>query len=285
MPRLTTNRLAWLARLLWLVAAVIPNDLIDSLPQNSTALRFTLAAEFWVLWATVTIALWVYHPLSLTAARCLAPVITAYLFGGVATTDTVAMAIASATCALLTCLIIFNADYGATHVQAGAYGDESRFLLRVPVPLILPVGIAYLLLIATVVFTPLWIADQRWALGGAGLVAGAVLLWKIAPRMYQLSRRWLVFVPAGVVVHDPTLLNEVLLLRRHEVASIALAPADTQAIDITGFTRGVPLEVQLREMTDVRLTPFASRLLKTTDALHVRAFLVAPSRPARVLAK
>ncbi len=279
------NQLAWLARLLWLVAAIIPNELIDSLPQNSTALRYALTAEFWTLWAIVTIALWVYHPLSLTIARCLVPVVTVYLFVEIATADIVAVAIASATCALLTSLIIFNADYGAIHVRAGAYGDEQRFLLRVPAPLLLPVAIAYLLQVGTFVLTPLWFADQQWVLGSAGLVMGAILIWKIAPRLYQLSRRWLVFVPAGVVLHDPTLLLDVLMLRRSEVESIALATADTQAFDLTGFTSGVPLEVQLREMTDVRLTPFASRLLKKADALHVKAFLVAPSRPARVVAQ
>ena len=285
MPRLTQNQLAWLARTLWLITAIIPNDLVDSLPQHSAALRFTLTAELWMLWVIVTIALWVYHPLSLTIARSLAPVITVHLFVGIGDADTVAMAIASATCALLTCLIIFNADYGAIHVQAGAYGDEQRFLLRIPAPLMLPVGIAYLLLVVTATFTPLWFANGQWIPGGMGLVVGAVLLWKVAPRIYQLSRRWLVFVPAGVVVHDSTLLSDVLMLRRHDVVSIALAPAATQAIDFTGLTWGVPLEVQLREMIDVRLTPLAARLLRTTDALHVKSFLVAPTRPGHVLAQ
>jgi hypothetical protein len=49
------------------------------------------------------------------------------------------------------------------------------------------------------------------------------------------------------------------------------------------MTRGVLIEVQLREMTDVRLTPLAAKLLKTVDALHVKAFLVAPTRPASLL--
>ncbi|MEK7410948.1 MAG: hypothetical protein AAB327_06140 [Actinomycetota bacterium] len=285
MPRPTTNQLAWLARLLWLVAAIIPNDLLDSLPKDSAALRYTMTAEFWTLWSIVTIALWVYHTLSLTLARCLAPLITVYLFIGISGATTVPAAITSATCALLTCLIIFTADYGAVHVQAGAYGDERRFLLRVPVPLILPVGLAYGLLVALSALTSWWLADKQWVPGGVGLVIGALMLWKLAPRIHQLSWRWLVFVPAGVVLHDPTLLSEVLMLRRHDVASIALAPADTQAIDLTGYTKGVPLEIQLREMTDVRLTPFAARLLKTTDALHVQAFLVAPTRPALVLTK
>jgi hypothetical protein len=57
-----------------------------------------------------------------------------------------------------------------------------------------------------------------------------------------------------------------------------LALEGSAAIDLTGMTRGVPIEVQLREMTDVRLTPLAAKLLKTVDALHVKAFLVAPAR-------
>jgi hypothetical protein len=48
------------------------------------------------------------------------------------------------------------------------------------------------------------------------------------------------------------------------------------------MTRGVPIEVQLREMTDVRLTSLAAKLLKTVDALHVKAFLVAPTRPTAI---
>lgn len=276
-PRLATNQLVWLVRVLWLVAAVIPNNLVDSLPQHSAALRYTMTAEMWTLWALVTVALWVHHPLSLTVARCIAPVITVYLFVGIGDANTVAFAIASATCALLACLIIFNAEYGTINVQAGAYGDERRFLLRVPAPLMLPVGFAYVLLVVAGTFTPLWLADGRWIPGGVGLVVSAVMLWKVAPRIHQLSRRWLVFVPAGVVLHDPLLLSDVLMLRRNDVASIVLAPADTQAVDLSGYTWGVPLEVQLRAMTDVRLTPLAARLLKTTDVLHVQALLVAPS--------
>lgn len=274
-----------MARVLWLVAAIIPNDIVDALPQQSAVLRYTMNTEFWTLWVIVTIALWVHHPMSLTLARCLAPVVTVYLFVGVGNTNDMAMAIASATCALLTCMTIFNSNYGATHVQAGAYGDEQRYLLRVPAPLMLPVGIAYLLLVIAAVFTPLWFADGQWALGAAGLIVSVLLMWKVAPRMYQLSRRWLVFVPAGVVLHDPVMLGDVLMLRRHDVVSIALAPADTQAADFTGYTWGVPLEVQLREMVDLRLTPLAARLLKTTDVLHVQAFLVAPTQVSRVLTR
>ena len=64
---------------------------------------------------------------------------------------------------------------------------------------------------------------------------------------------------------------------------MGLALEVSEALDLTGMTRGVPIEMQLREMTDVRLTPLAAKLLKTVDALHVKAFLVAPIRPASLL--
>jgi hypothetical protein len=98
-----------------------------------------------------------------------------------------------------------------------------------------------------------------------------------------MSRRWLVKVPAGWVVHDDVVLSENMLIKTHEVMSMNLALEGSEAIDLTGMTRGVPIEVQLREMTDVRLTPLAAKLLKTVDALHVKAFLVAPTRPASLL--
>lgn len=243
-----------------------------------------MTVELWTLWAIVTIALWILHPLSLTVARCVAPVIAVQLITGVGDAETIGWAIAGAICAVLATLVIFTSDYGNLHVQAGAYGDERRSLLRIPVSLFVPVGIAYLLLVAAVTFTPLLFADRQWVLGGVGLVVSVVLMWKVSPRMYQLAKRWFVFVPAGIVIHDPTMLSEVLMLRHGEVVSIALAPAGSQAIDLTGFTRGIPLEVRLREMIDVRLTPFAARILKTTDALHVHSFLVAPTRPTQVLA-
>jgi hypothetical protein len=85
------------------------------------------------------------------------------------------------------------------------------------------------------------------------------------------------------VIHDDVVLQENLLIKKHAINSLDRARADCEALDLTGLTRGVPLEVQLRDMIDVRLTPLAARLNKTDDALHARALLVAPSRPLDVL--
>ena len=61
-----------------------------------------------------------------------------------------------------------------------------------------------------------------------------------------------------------------------------LAPATNEAVDLSGITHGIPLEISLREMTDVRLTPLLSKFTKTVDALHVKQLLVAPSQVHRV---
>jgi hypothetical protein len=56
-----------------------------------------------------------------------------------------------------------------------------------------------------------------------------------------------------------------------------MAPADTEAIDLSGVTRGIPIEISLRELTDVRLSPLLSKITKTVDVLHVKQLLIAPN--------
>ena len=62
------------------------------------------------------------------------------------------------------------------------------------------------------------------------------------------------------------------------IIAINFALADSDALDLSGMTRGVPIQISLREMTDVRLSQLGARLLKTMDVLHVQAFLVATTR-------
>ena len=59
------------------------------------------------------------------------------------------------------------------------------------------------------------------------------------PIGHTLARRWLVFVPTGVVVHDPLALAEPVLLRRADVRSFGPAPADATALDLTRGALGL----------------------------------------------
>ncbi len=109
-------------------------------------------------------------------------------------------------------------------------------------------------------------------------LAGAVLL---GPRWHRLSLRWFVLVPAGVVVHDPVVLADTFPLRTAQVASIRLAAADTEAADLTGPASGYAVEVATTESVTAvfAFTPAEPN----GKAIHLRSFLIAPSRPGRAL--
>ena len=125
------------------------------------------------------------------------------------------------------------------------------------------------------------LAAQQWAGGALVALLAVGLSVLLFPRFHQLSRRWLVLVPAGVVVHDPTVLVDTLMVTKPNVAGLRLAEADTEAADLSGPAAGHLVEVSLNEMETVVFA--GTRAKPAGTALHVQSFLVAPSRPGRVL--
>jgi hypothetical protein len=242
-----------------------------------------VTVQTWVIWSIVALATWVLHPVSLTTIRIFAPLVVVRLAIGVPLGDFAPLGIIAIVAAAGAMLFTFSAEYGHRHVQAAAYGAEVRHLLRVPTPLVAPTLLGWLFIAATLGAAPLLLATQNWPIGIPLAVVALLALWRLVPRLHRLARRWFVHVPAGWVVHDDVILQENLLLKKHTITSLDRALAGSEALDLTGLTRGVPLEAQLRDMIDVRLTPLAARLNKTDDALHARALLIAPSRPLDVL--
>ena len=233
-------------------------------------------------WVVGVAAMAVPAVVSLTAVRIVVPmsipVAVITLFAGAERLDGLMFLATSA----LATLIALSAELGRTFVQASAYGEEDRHLLRPPVAYVAAAVVAWALCAALMILAPLLLADGRWvsgAVAGLGAFALAVFGW---PRWHRLSRRWFVLVPVGVVVHDSLVLGETLMLRRQELARIRLAPADTEAADLTGPASGHAVEISTHESETVFLavTPKQPR----GAALHLRACLVAPSRPGRALA-
>ena len=260
--RLLTH-IAWPVRVLWIAFALAPNG-------------FGIVA--WILWAVVAIGTWIHHPISLTTVRCLAPIVVFYSAVYALSESLSSLNIAVVTCGIISLMLMFTADYGSAHVQAGAYGNERRFLLRIPAPVVLPTLITWALFATVLVVLENAVQSENDVLGIPLLLALIAMSWKFAPQMHRLSKRWLVRVPAGWVVHDDLLLAENLLVRSHNLVAINFALANSDALDLSGMTRGVPIQISLREMTDVRLSQLGARLLKTMDVLHVQAFLVATTR-------
>ena len=103
--------------------------------------------------------------------------------------------------------------------------------------------------------------------------------------LHRLSRRWIVLVPAGFVLHDHLALAEPTLLQRSGLLWIRAAPVDTDALDLSQQARGLALEVMCREPHDV--LPAGRGRSSGGRAVEVRsidAFLCSPVRPDVVLA-
>jgi hypothetical protein len=272
----------WGPRIFWLTVGLAGAWSIgDAVEGRSAAVRATVMIGAWLIWGIGVVALVVPSTLGLTMTRMLGAVacgaaVTSWVAGASPTSGAIFVA-----CALIFGLLAGGAEFGQQCVQASAYGDEHRFLLRPPAAFLPPVVIAGVVWLATVLAGPLLLAARQWVIGGVAAVVAVTLTWLLLPRFNALSRRWLVLVPAGVVVHDEVVLGETLMVSRSDLVSIELALAGTEAADLTGPAAGHAIEVSLRSMATVLLAP--AKDAPRGKALHVQSFIVAPSRPGAVL--
>jgi hypothetical protein len=185
--------------------------------------------------------------------------------------------------ALVATVLVGAGDTGQVYVQSSAYGDERRFPLRPPLGYLVAAGLSWLVWVGAVVTAPLAWAAGAWIVAAVTTVLAALATWLLPRRWHQLSRRWLVAVPAGLVVHDPVVLAETLMIPRARIASVGLVPAarDDGSFDMTGPTPGVAVGISLDEMITATLAPRPATPRGT--AVHLAALRVAPSRPGAVL--
>ncbi|MEX2627437.1 MAG: hypothetical protein WD225_11180 [Ilumatobacteraceae bacterium] len=272
----------WALRLVWVGVAVAGSAAIDdAVIGRSDAVRVVATWGAAAGWIAGVVAMAVPAVASLTATRVVIPVgVGVALVAAVAGTTVLAGALFVAL-AGAAALLAGSAELGRAFVQASAYGDESRFPLRPPIGFALVAALAWCLWAAAIVAGPLLLAARSWIAGAVVTVLAVAATWMLARRWHLLSRRWLVLVPAGLVVHDPVVLGETLMLRRTEIAEIGLAPADTEALDLTGPASGHAVEVRTVGTVTALFPPDRER--PTGRAVHLRAFLVAPSRPGRFL--
>jgi len=104
-----------------------------------------------------------------------------------------------------------------------------------------------------------------------------------ARALHQLSKRWIVFVPAGIVLVDRTTLLDALLVQRHTVGSIGLADEDSSATDLSAGALGIQVEVRLSTTDSIIPTPLRRDRRKIVEPVDVDAVRFTPSRPGWVL--
>lgn len=277
---------AWTVRIAWLALPFVCGPALgDALDGTSRSVQLVASLGLWAGWAVVLVATLVPSTVSLTALRLAAPgpvvaSAAAAVAGGPSSADTVAL-----TGSLAVALVAFSAPTGEVFVGGSSYGDEKRLPLRVPGPLLLgPVEAVWCAAVAGVTAGPLLLAAQQWVAGALVSAVGLPAAWLAARSLHTLARRWVVFVPAGLVVHDPLALANAVRVRRATLVSLGPAPAGTDALDLTRGALGLALEVRFAEPVPVTLVrPAGSAGADQDVAAH--ALLITPSRPGAVLAE
>ncbi len=272
-------RAAWLVVPLGLGPAAA-----DALDAASRPVQLVTSAGAWTGWLVVLVATLVPTTLSLTIVRVAGPAAAAAGVAALAAAGASAATLVGVAVGLVAALAALAPDTAEAFVDGSSYGDERRLPLRTPGALLLgPVELAWLAVMAGIAAGPLLLAARQWVAGALALAVGLPLAWRAGRSLHALSRRWLVFVPAGLVVHDPFTLAEPVLLPRRSIRS--LAPGDRAAPDLVDLTAGAGglalVATTVEPVTVLRAAPRRA----PTELVEARGVVFTPSRPGRVLAE
>jgi hypothetical protein len=274
----------WAARVAWLaLPLLVGTALTEALGEVGGGVRIAAALLAWGSWLAGLIALLVPSTVSLTTARVLAPATPAVAAWTATGAEAWKVGLAL-TGAALAAGLVFLPEVGQRLVQGSSYGDESRYPLRVPGTLLLgPLPLFWAVLVAGAVSGPLLLGAEAWVAGGIAVAAGWPVAFLLARRLHRLSRRFVVFVPAGVVLHDHVALADTAMFRTPTVVLLQAAPADTTATDCTAGALGLALELRLKDPSPVTLAGTPSD--RGGKGVVTDQVLFTPTRPGAVLAE
>jgi hypothetical protein len=282
---MSDRMLAWVLRAGW---AALPFTVWpavgEALRHHSQAVRLTASAGSWVVWAAVLLATLVPHPIGLTALRCVTPAVLggAILAAGSGRASTLAASVAVAWAAG-SATLSFLPRTAVMFVNGPAYPNERRFPLAVPGALLLgPVELTGLAVSGLPVAAALLLAARQWVAGGVTAAAAiAAVVW-LGRALYGLARRWVVFVPAGIVLHDPMALAQPVLFRKQVIDNLGPAQQGTDSLDLTLRAVGLALDLRLREK--VPMSRLTGPRRQPEEGASAR-LLFTPTRAGAVLAE
>ncbi len=278
-------RSPWPLRVFWLVVPLIAGPaLADALADRSRAVQFVASSLAWAGWIVALGALAILRSSTLTVVRIVVPGSLAVAAWAAIGAARPAWAAAGIGAAALCVLLLAAPGLSDAFVDGSSYGTERRVALKIPLPLLLlPVPLSWAAVAAGLVSGPLLLAASQWVAGGIAVVIGTPLVVFGVRQLHLLSRRWIVFVPAGLVVHDPFSLADPILFPRASVERVGPAvesSAEAQdVVDSTGGALGLVLEVRSHDPLKVALR--RGRSLDERDGVH--AILVTPTQPAAAL--
>jgi hypothetical protein len=211
----------WTARVAWIVLPFTTGAAYNDLFQTwAHAPAIVAAALLWAAWFAGLVALLTPRPWGFTTLRVVAPCALAVSVSSAwsAPGPTAALAIVSAVCAVATAL---SSPVAHACAASTAYGPERRFPLRVPMSLRagpLPVSVA--IVAAGLASGPLLLANRDLVAGIVALAVGVPIVGALVRSLAALDHRWIVLVPAGLVVVDPLTFPDPVLLPREHIESL-----------------------------------------------------------------
>jgi hypothetical protein len=270
-------------RLTWLTLPFTAGALLsDAFAGRSTAVQAVAAVACWSAWAAALLAVLLRQPLALTVLRCVAPLAFAGAVWSAAVSDRSDTPLEIVLLALTAVPVVlaFLPEVGAWLVNGAAYGDESRYPLRAPGALLAgPLPLTWAVLVAAALVGPFLLAAEQWVLGGIAVVAGAPAAVITARALHSLSMRWVVLVPAGLVLKDHVTVLDAVLCERRDIEVLHAAPADTDALDLTARSPGIALEVRMAEKVPLTIVVNGKPELGRSSR-----FMFTPTRPGALLA-
>lgn len=279
--RWRASAVPWAVRGLWVTLPFAAGPaLAGALDGASGPVRALASGGLWAGWAAGVVASFIRHPVALTALRTLAPAAVVSAVAAAAGGHPSPLAVAWTA---VTAAWSFAPGVGFRWVNGPAYGDERRFPLRAPGAMVYgALAVVWAVGLVAVTSGPLLLAARQWVWGALASGLGVPLGFLLLKSMHNLSRRWAVFVPAGLVLHDPlTLLDPVLFPRR---SLVFIGPARRErAADLVDLTMGAPglaLEVVLSEAARLVLLRPGRR---EGESRRAAAVVFTPTRPGAVM--
>ena len=302
LPALLERSALWPIRIAWFVLPlVVGPGLLAAVDGRSEPVQTVVEIGAWAAWFGGLICVMAPSTVTLTLLRTIAP---ATVVAPVLAAITAGSWPVSVSIALLGGVVVnaiaFLPTTGEPMINGSAYGAEKRMALRAPASVLIgPLYLAWVITFAGVITGPLFLAAGNWIVGVPLTILGALLAVAGVRSLHQLSRRWVVFVPVGFVIHDYWSLAESLLVQRSTKPTLGPAAADAVSsgtsdaassasdtpdlsapVDLTAGAPGLALSIRLPDPM-----PTAIRRNREVESRTATEFLFSPTRPGRVLSE
>ncbi|MEC7924631.1 MAG: hypothetical protein VYB80_05365 [Actinomycetota bacterium] len=266
----------WALRIAWIALPFTAGDIFDNaLSLTSRSVQITATVGLWFCWAVGLLLSLIPLASLLTPFRVLAAMKVVVIIWGAIEASASPLGIIALSISGIIVALSLTPQVGFWYINGSSYGDEVRLPLRPPGAMLLgPSLIAWAGIATTLIGTPILLADKQWIAGSLIGGFGGICSYVSFRSLHVLAQRWLVFVPAGVVIHDPLILADPFLVKRKGIRSLRLALSGSTSKDLTMGSLGHAIEVELAEASEIALQ---SRPDVKSEFLTVSSFTVSPS--------